>query len=483
MASQREARQRPPARTSDPHGLPQFGARQIASPREDAHNATDRRGNAATAADLHGDAAAAGMPWNVMYRLQGMAGNRAVSRFIAAQRDTEEPILVSGEEPSSGGAAAVPAPDPYGALDDADFNAGQIANDLIRAIDQKVHTADISIEPDDSPAGKRFGLGTQHEHVENERRKVDVPAVIKALDHRTVSQITEVERRYQEFEHRTGALEADLFGGGESGRKADITPDQQSRIRALLQGTGADPIAPDLQAELATYPPALAARFRTAISARANDQALQHQLEADAIELHELFSADLDNATRERVMLLFRHRPKEAAALAAFYDLHFGVGALDVAVATRLSGLQRMRFLELRAGSIAKADAVAIEDKRRQIEALDEQNAQAESDGQGAGSRARNELGPPRRDDTERRALTADIEAIVEQNRVEAMSGSPSKEAGVAVSERLRAILGEQDGGLGSTVGSELVRTLGTEQAAAITASTDPWLPGRFWTR
>jgi hypothetical protein len=135
----------------------------------------------------------------------------------------------------------------------------------------------------------------QQEDVEAERREINFPAVVAALDDLTASQVQKVEEVFFEFEKKT-TLREDLFGLGQSGRKADLTPDQQARLQALMHGTKAEPNAG----------PAL------------------HRLEADAIELHELLSDDLNDARRERVMALHRRPTTEIDALDACYAQHYG---------------------------------------------------------------------------------------------------------------------------------------------------------------
>src|SRR4051794_19118725 len=83
---------------------------------------------------------------------QRAAGNRAVAQLLArtaalpAQRlatgppttaQTEVVTETATTEPTSAEVAGEPPASPYGALDDASFNADAIAHELLRAIDQE----------------------------------------------------------------------------------------------------------------------------------------------------------------------------------------------------------------------------------------------------------------------------------------------------------------------------------------------------------
>ena len=363
------------------------------------------------------------LPLGMLGALVRTAGNRAVTQLITAQRDTATATVVATD--ATGQPVATPAPNPYGALDDADFNARTITNDLLRAINQSEHTVRFKSD--------KYGI-SMTEDVERERRNIDVPKVISSLENRTLSQINEIKRRYQDYEGRP--LDIDLFGPGESGRQPDITADQRARIEILLKGTKADPIPPELQKELATYPPVVAAQLRAAMADKNDAAARMRQIEADAIELHELFSKKLDEARRERVMLLHRRPVKEIEAIDAFYSEHYGTGQLVYDITLRLDGLQRTRLDELRLGNVAQADAVAIEDKRRAIEALNKADEEYSKDtlGRFAAQTIQGQIAL-KENEKKRRALTGDIESIIDQNRREAMADT-KKAGGVAVAER-----------------------------------------------
>ena len=401
--------------------------------------------------------------------MQRAAGNKAVTQAL----QNSGAVTISREVGTLSAVAMGSAPpSSYGSLDDATFNADTIAHDLLRAIDQNEH----NFVPD----------ANYQSNVELERRKVDVPKVIAALENLTASQVAEVERRYLGFEGR--ALSFDLFEGGQSGRQTSMTPDQRARISVLLKGTKGEPIPGAILEDLKKFPPAMAVRIRAAVVENSNAAASLVQLEADAIELHELLSDDLDEAKRERVMVMHRRSFPQIDAMDAFYDHRYGPGKLVFDFAMRLQGLQRMRMTELREGNWAQADACAIEDKRRQIEALNKQDeatssgvtgffvSAAESlDSAGLGSGGVSYLRDQRK--KKRAELTGGIEAIVEMNRREALEdpANAAKSSGEAVAERLQKILGQQDGEAGNTLGSQLTKTLGTGHGAAIAAAGDLW--------
>jgi hypothetical protein len=401
-----------------------------------------------------------------LLRLQQQVGNRAVTQLINAAtvtvardavatderpatqatatfRTTTAPSITAAAGPDAAPSAppivtARPAT-PARALDDEKFNPSTRAHDLLRAINSEQHSFRL----------KSSGFRGQQEDIEAERREINFPAVVAALDGLTASQVQKVEEVYFEFEKKT-TLRQDLFGLGQSGRKADLTPDQQARLQALMHGTKAEPNAG----------PAL------------------HRLEADAIELHELLSDDLNDARRERVMAIHRRPRSEIEAVDAFYNQHYNVGTIGADLNRRLEGLQRMRLAELRLGNVSQADACAIEDKRRRIEALNKQDESIASslsslsiDGTGGYGY----LTEQRR--KEKQELTGDIQSIIELNKREVLDDpdNTGRNAGEAVSERLGKILNQQDGEVGNTLGSELTRTLGKEDAAVITAMTDPW--------
>ncbi len=407
--------------------------------------------------------------------LQRFGGNRAVAALLSGgpQKSAADP-----QKSAADPAAAAPAPpaapvatgrrDPVPPLEDPDFNPTTRAHDLVRAVDSSEHTYRM----------KSSGFMGSEEDVDAERRKIDFPTTLTALDGLTPSQVQKVEQTFYEFD-KASTLRECLFGGGESGRKADLTADQVARLQVLLRGTKADPLPPALMEELRRYPPDLAARFRADLEQRADAEAALRRHEAEAIELHELLAGDLDEARREKVMTMHRRKPEEIDAVDAMYDKHYGKGVLDADLNRRLDGLQRVRMTELRHGNVPQADAWAIEDKRRKIEALNKQDQEMSSYGTlGAltgGGVYYDVLKEQRR--KQKQELTAGIQQIIELNKQEAQkeAAGTGRSAGVVVAERLNKLLGQQDGEIGNTLGSELDRTLGKEDAAVINAMADTW--------
>ena len=94
----------------------------------------------------------------------------------------------------------------------------------------------------------------------------------------------------------------DLFGLGESGIPTDLTADELTRVRLLLEGTGAAPGADELTIDLTEM----------------------NRLDADAAELHGLLRGDLPDADVERVMTLLRRDAAGNAALAKHYRILAG---------------------------------------------------------------------------------------------------------------------------------------------------------------
>lgn len=384
--------------------------------------------------------------------LQQFAGNRAVaSLFGAAGGGTEPapPIVIAP-------AAAAPV-----SLDDERFNAGSRAHDLIRAID--------STEHDYRTKG---GSLWAPEDAEAERRKVDFSAAVEALKDLTESQVRKVEAEFLAFDKIE--LRTALFGGGTSGRKAGLTDDQRARLEVLMRGTKAEPFPPAEMERLRAYPPDIAARL---IAARERGPQL-NQIEAEAIELHELLGKDLNEDRRERVMALHRRHVTEIDAIDAVYARKYGEAAMARDLNLRLKGLQLSRIGHLRIGNTAQADALAIEDKRRQIEKLNNEDAEAQQMPFGYGASVGGyQLIMKQQREEQRRKLTGDITAIIELNKAEALAdkNNAGRAPGEVVAERVGAILDQQHGDPGNTVGAELAKTLGKEDAAAIRALGDRW--------
>jgi hypothetical protein len=294
------------------------------------------------------------------------------------------------------------------------FNPHSIADDLQRAIDQSDVTDGWTMDADGFHATTR---------------KVDAAKVIAVLDGLTPGQVEQVTSLYKAKEGTT--LENDLFEGGQSKHPSNLKPDARARIRALLRGTDAG-------------------------EGKAKPDA---RLEADAAELHELLSGDLGEAQRERVMALWRRPVAEIAAMDAISVRLFSLHPAFV-LPVRLRGLQLQRVLALRAGDTAKADALALEDKRR---ALEELKAQKESGDMSILEQAGYE--------SKRRKLVDGIGAIVEMNRQEALAdrANDDRTADEAVQAKLAKVMAARPEP-SKTVGAALAQTLPGNEAKAIAA-------------
>jgi hypothetical protein len=404
--------------------------------------------------------------------LQGLAGNAAVARMLGGgspsriAREVSPPttsITPAINSPSSRIARAVDAPAPEApspALDDPSFNAEGLAHDLLRAIDQSQHTFVMDEH--------------MQEDASKERRQIDFPKVVAALENRTASQIAEIQKRYRDFEGRE--LIVDLFEGGESGRQSSLTEDQRARISVLLKGTRGEPIPSSVMADLKKFPPEVAARLGAALASKSNASAALQQFEADAIEVHELLFNTLDEPQRERIMALYRRPVAEVKAIDGFFAQHFGSGTLDAALILRLTPLQRSRLLALRKGDWARADAFAIEDKRRSIEALTkEEQADAEPDSSPMGEMIRQQRQKQRAN--KKAELSGDIEGILDNDRREALADTANlgKSSAQAVAERLNQVLGQRVGESGAELGADLNTALPREHAGIIAHAADSW--------
>ncbi|HEU5108567.1 MAG TPA: hypothetical protein VFT95_08430, partial [Micromonosporaceae bacterium] len=386
--------------------------------------------------------------------MQHFGGNRAMAALLTeGQAAPQAPPIVTG----------APGPAPAPALEDPDFNPTVRAHDLVRAIDSAEHTYRM----------KSSGLLGSEEDVEAERRKIDFPVVLAALDGLTASQVQKVEEVFYSFD-RKATLSECLFGLGESGRRADLTDDQKARLRVLMAGTRPEPIPPHVMAELRRLPPQVAGELKADLEQRADAEPALRRHEADAIELHELLTGDLNEARRERIMAMHRRKPEETRAVDAMYAKNYGAGTLATDLNKRLDGLQRMRMTALRQGDVAQADAFAIEDKRRRIEALNEQDESMSSGFMGGGLHDDVLREQHRR---QRQQLTGEIQAIIEQNKQEALTEAvrTGRGAGEAVAERIGKIMEAGVGAPGHTLGADLGRTLGKEDAAVVASLTDVW--------
>jgi hypothetical protein len=286
------------------------------------------------------------------------------------------------------------------------FIPESIVNDLTRAIDQSKATLDY----------------------DNQRviRKVDAALVMRVLDNLTAKEAAAVRSMYDAKARRDNALHVDLFGGGASEVESSLTKDQRARIGALLKGTRPE------SAEATT----------------------SGRIEADVAELHELLSGGLKDDKLERVMALHRRPLSDIGRLDAYYQtLH--TTSLPQALHDTLKGLQQVRMLELRMGNWAKADACAIEDKGQAIARLDSSPVDPFKIDE------RNE---------KREKLVAGIEAVVEQNRQEAIRDAESsgKTHAQATKERLGAIMESRVGEGGASVGEGLQATLKTKGEAIV---------------
>jgi hypothetical protein len=286
------------------------------------------------------------------------------------------------------------------------FIPESIVNDLTRAIDQTAPTIDF-----------------KHNRV---IRKVDASLVMRVLDNLTAKEAATVRSMYDAKAKRDNALHVDLFGGGTSDVESSLTKDQRARITALLKGTRPEP----------------------------SEATTSGRIEADVAELHELLSGGLNDHKLERVMALHRRPLSDIGRLDAYYQtLHNK--SLPQALHDKLKGLQQVRMLELRMGNWAKADACAIEDKRQAIAKLDA-----------------SPVDPFNIDERKekREKLVAGIEAVVEQNRQEAIvdAESSGKTRAQATKERLGAIMETRVGEGGASVGEGLKATLKTKGEAIV---------------
>ena len=385
-------------------------------------------------------------PGTDILELQGLAGNTAVTRLL---QTTAALGIQRNPDPDA-------LPTPPAALDDPSFNAEALAHDLLRAIDQKQHSFVMD-------AGG-------HELPDKERRNIEFDKVVAALENRTSSQIAEIKRRYAEFEGHD--ITIDLFEGGESNRQSSLTTDQRARAAVLLRGTRGEPIPPQVMADLRTYPPQLAAQIGAAMANKSNAAAAMQQLEADAIEVHELLFDTQDESHRERLMALYRRPVQEIRAMEAFFGQHFGVATLDLAIKLRVFGVHRSRLEALRHGDWAQADAYAIEAKRREIEAInkEEKDDQAlESTTIGAGLRQLREK--------KKAELSGSIEAILDMNRREGLADrkNMARTAGEVVAERLNKILDQHVGEGAAALRGDLATTLNGEHANIVATAADSW--------
>lgn len=284
---------------------------------------------------------------------------------------------------------------------DVGFNPQDIAHRLVEAIDQK--------------QVKQMAPPFQ--------RHVDLPAVVAALSGRTNDQIEDIDRAYTAFEHRP--LRVDLLGGGESGFPTDLTPDELTRVRVLLDGTRAAPGAGELAVDLAEL----------------------NRLDADAAELHSLLHGDLPDAGVERVMTLLRRDAAGNAALAKQYRALYSV---ELAGDLGLLGIGDLpRAMLLLMGDTGGADSVKVAALRGQVAEIDAKIAELREQ-PGIEIVATAQIDQLRK---RRRGVVADIEARVGQAGAEARQaaleqGDLADPAGAqaaaeqAAKDRMRTVLG-----------------------------------------
>ena len=351
-------------------------------------------------------------------RMQGTAGNRALTR-----------LLEGG--PRLGRLVA--------SADEASFNPESIVHDLRRAIDQ----SDLRVY---GMTTVGTGFGARQEPIY--KRFISGPKVVKALEGLTAAQVERVRDLYHQQEGTT--LDNDLFEGGQSHYPSDLTEDERSQIRALLGGSRADPQAPG-----GPKPETPEGRF-----------------EADAVVLHGLVQGDLKGPDLERVMALHRRPGPEIDRVDSWYARHYGK-ELGVVLFDKLEGLQHSRMYFLRNEDFVKADACAIEAKRRAIEEIDAARPTGiKADILAAAPGGSAQLASI---EASRQSLVQGIDDIVEQNRREAV-GDPAnagKSADAAVRERLRAILSVRAEDPARSLGDELNRTLGPVKGGAIASMAD----------
>jgi hypothetical protein len=405
----------------------------------------------------------------LLLSLAALGGNAATGRLLSQSvAGQTAAVCVADEGPLAqwnsavAAVAAGPIVKPRPALvndqfEDPAFNPTARAHDLLRAIDSEEHPDRLKMVGKDAIPD-----------IDAERRAINFPAVVAALDGLTGSQVKRVEEIYFGFERLT-TLREDLFGGGQSKRKADLSPEQLGRLEAMLRGTKPEPIPPEIIAELRTYPLRIAGPIAVALKEKAVAEVALNRYKADALELRELLSTELTEDSRERIMTLHRRHVSEISAVDAMYKQHYGEEALTADFTKRFpNGLQRARLALLRDGETAKADACAIEDKRRQIEALTPKP--------GVRVHGLPEMFVPVVD-KEKQKLISDIQNIIELNKREALDdkNNAGRLAGDVVAERLGKIMNLPSGDTGGTLGTELDRTLGTGISGL--ANPDPRAP------
>jgi hypothetical protein len=222
------------------------------------------------------------------------------------------------------------------------FNPMDILHKLLIAIDQ---------------SQVQFKFGASPEEM---TRHVDFNAVVAALSNLTADQAKQVEAAYLAHENRT--LYNDLFGVGESGFHSDLTHDQLMRIDALLGGT----------------------RARQGAAPEEAQAARAHQLDADAIELHQLLHGDREKNDVERVLAMIRRSKEANAELGAAYERHFNV---PLSTDIYMLGIGHMyRANLLLEGKTVEADHFIVDIERQKIEEIDKKISELKEEASGWGA-------------------------------------------------------------------------------------------------
>ncbi len=307
------------------------------------------------------------------------------------------------------------------AIQDA-FNPGSIVHQLLIAIDQ----SDTYVaETKTSSSSNGFAMGHQMIF----KRKVDFPAVVKALNGLTPAEAKRVEAEYAAHENNR-SLVTDLFGKGESGYDSNLNENQRAQIRALLAGTKASHDADDAERGLV-----------------ATNKAM-----TQAAEVQRLLKGKPSAANVEQVMSILR-QPKEAnSALNEAYKRLGGLLYVDL-----MRTGQSPRAELLMEGRVVEADTLKVAGARRRLEEVNAEVKKLEAlkdltlenllTGPSALERALNEekLSKLRGEQTK---LIGEIEATGQQAIAEAHS-----EKGDAAA-RVKAVFGDL-AGLKGAVGSK----------------------------
>ena len=170
------------------------------------------------------------------------------------------------------------------------------------------------------------------------------------------------------------------------------------------------------------------------------------RLEAVAIEVHELLGGSVDETKRERVVALYRRPVAEIKAFEAHYAQRYGHD-ISLELVLKLPGMHLSRVMALRAGNAAMSDAYAIEDKRRELDALEAKKEAADltiSEMMGY--------------EAKRRRLIDGITSIADANRKDG---------------KLKQIL-STPGAKGKTLGDDVAGSLKGTEAAGIVAAATP---------